>query len=433
MRKEPRILIVSNNPFSSTQNNGKTLDSFFQIFNAKNISQLYFSSEVPSGISGNSFFRITDKDIISSLKNKEYKCGNKIFKLNGTKLKNKKIKNSKLRKSNILRIVREIVWRTEKWKTNELDNWLNEIQPDIIFFCAGDSGFAYDIVTYIQNKVNSKLAVYITDDYILPRKNLNIFWWIRRAYIFYKMKKCLKNSNIFFTISEKMQKTYKKIFKKESYLVMNITDNLKDNERLKVDSKKNREIIYTGGLHFNRDKSLELLAKNLKKFNEKRSEDKKYILKIFSTQELSETQKNKLNIKNTSFFCGGLTKEELKEKLNNAFMVVHVESFDKKSIESTRLSISTKIPEYLSLEKPILAIGPKNIASIEYLEEVAYSIYEEKKFLEKLTYFLENENFQNELSKKSYNKFLELHQKEKTLKNFKNNLINLNEVKCGYK
>lgn len=419
MIEEPRILIVSNNPFSNTQNNGKTLDSFFQSFNPENVSQLYFTSEIPSGISGNNFFNITDKDIILSLKNRGYKCGKEVYKLNKNKLKIERIKTSTLKKSNLIRIIREVIWKTKKWKTPEFDSWLNKIQPEIIFFCAGDSGFAYDIVNYIQKKFNSKLAVYITDDYILPRKNLNVFWWIRRRYIFSKMKKCIKSSNLFFTISEKMQKEYKYLFKKESCLIINMTDKLKDDECSKVNINKTREIIYAGGLHFNRDKSLELLIKNLKKFNEKQSYNKKYILKIFSTQELSETEKNKFNVKNTSLFCGGVDKEELKKILNNASIVVHVESFDKKSIESTRLSISTKIPEYLSLEKPILAIGPKEIASMEYLKDVSYCIYEEKNFLEKLTNFLENEELQNELSKKSYEKFLNFHQKEETLKRFK--------------
>ncbi|MEG0474048.1 MAG: hypothetical protein RR588_17145 [Solibacillus sp.] len=34
----------------------------------------------------------------------------------------------------------------------------------------------------------------------------------------------------------------------------------------------------------------------------------------------------------------------------------------------TRLSISTKIPEYLATGKPILAIGPSTLSSIKYLK-----------------------------------------------------------------
>ncbi len=46
-----------------------------------------------------------------------------------------------------------------------------------------------------------------------------------------------------------------------------------------------------------------------------------------------------------------------------------MESFDKKFVMSTRLSLSTKIPEYLNANKPILAYGPDGISSLEYLKD----------------------------------------------------------------
>ena len=48
---------------------------------------------------------------------------------------------------------------------------------------------------------------------------------------------------------------------------------------------------------------------------------------------------------------------------------MHVESFDEKSKNSTRYSLSTKIPEYLNSGVCIFAYGPDDIASIEYLKE----------------------------------------------------------------
>jgi hypothetical protein len=39
----------------------------------------------------------------------------------------------------------------------------------------------------------------------------------------------------------------------------------------------------------------------------------------------------------------------------------------------TRLSISTKIPEYLASGKPILAVGPDDISSIRYLKRLGIS------------------------------------------------------------
>jgi len=49
--------------------------------------------------------------------------------------------------------------------------------------------------------------------------------------------------------------------------------------------------------------------------------------------------------------------------------LIFLESFDIGVKKYTKLSISTKIPEYLCLGKPIIAIGPSDIASINYLNK----------------------------------------------------------------
>jgi hypothetical protein len=69
-----------------------------------------------------------------------------------------------------------------------------------------------------------------------------------------------------------------------------------------------------------------------------------------------------------------LTAAEVPVMLAKADVLVHVESFDYSSRRSTVLSMSTKIPEYLSSGGCIMAIGPKDIASIRYLKETKSAI-----------------------------------------------------------
>lgn len=48
---------------------------------------------------------------------------------------------------------------------------------------------------------------------------------------------------------------------------------------------------------------------------------------------------------------------------------MHVESFDEEEIEYFKFSMSTKIPEYLSVGRPIFCYGPDEIATVAYLAE----------------------------------------------------------------
>ena len=54
--------------------------------------------------------------------------------------------------------------------------------------------------------------------------------------------------------------------------------------------------------------------------------------------------------------------------------LLHVEAFDEKSKKSTRLSVSTKIFEYLYAGKIILGYGPSDVASMEYLRDIGCSV-----------------------------------------------------------
>jgi len=417
----PRILVISNNPFSDITNNGKTLASFFDKFPAENIAQLYFYLDIPDNTYYYNYFRITDNDILKSVFRKSGICGKIIDCKNVVETDtshDKKIGLIKaLKKYNIVRLIREMFWMSGKWKTELLDRWLNEFSPDIIFLCAGDSGFAYDITKYIQKKFSTKLVVYITDDYVLPRKTLSPFWWLRRNYILNKMRDTVQRSDLFITISQRMKEEYKKLFGRDSILAVNMTDSMRDE---KINIKKNNvlTLVYAGGLHYKRYETLNLLAKSIKKYNNDIKNEQKAYLKIYSGQKLTNKVLKYLNIEGASEFCGGLNKKQLKEILNFCDILVHVESFDKKSIESTRLSISTKIPEYLSLEKPVLAIGPKQVASIEYLKDCAFCITDQKNIYFELIKLLNNRDLQKELSQKALQKFEKNHNKNRNMEEF---------------
>jgi len=48
-------------------------------------------------------------------------------------------------------------------------------------------------------------------------------------------------------------------------------------------------------------------------------------------------------------------------------VLVHVESFFEEDSARTRLSISTKIPQYMASGKAILAYGPSDLTSLRYI------------------------------------------------------------------
>ncbi|WP_122645543.1 glycosyltransferase [Enterococcus mediterraneensis] len=414
MSDKQRILIISNNSFNEETNNGKTLLSFFSVFESAQIAQLFFKNEMPSFKKFNKYYKLTDKDMIL------FKFGG-IVEFNDTTFQKPKIKTKKI--SDIKRILRELIWIIGPWRNPKLNNWLNSFNPDIIFFVAGDSIFSYRITSYIQKKFNAKLVTYITDDYILPRTKDTILGSVRRYIIKNRMQRAIVNSKKYFVISEAMKKCYSDVFGKSGIILNNAQDFFKKTNN-SLFPREEISLVYAGGLHYKRFKTLIDIKQAIEIYNKK--ETKKIAkLYIYSNPEIDKNIVKELEGEYSSF-CGLVKEEKLVEILNSCDIPVFVESFDSDSIEATRLSLSTKISEYLSLEKPILAVGPECVSSMMTLKDVAYCITCTEELNKKVAYLLGNVELQKKLSVKASKLYSREYNKKNIINRFKEEMNFMN-------
>jgi len=75
---DAKVLVISNNAFSQTKNNGKTLASLFEYFQPENIAQLYFNPELPDVDRFNKYYQITDLDMLRSLFSRRCRAGRQV-------------------------------------------------------------------------------------------------------------------------------------------------------------------------------------------------------------------------------------------------------------------------------------------------------------------------------------------------------------------
>lgn len=120
--------------------------------------------------------------------------------------------------------------------------------------------------------------------------------------------------------------------------------------------------LFTGNIGSNRWKTLSLLASTLKELDFGH-------LDIYTATPLTDEMTIALNIAGYSETHAPVTQNEVKLLQNNADVLVHTESFDLSNKLLVRYSISTKIMDYLCMGRAILAIGPADVASIEYLRD----------------------------------------------------------------
>jgi hypothetical protein len=77
----------------------------------------------------------------------------------------------------------------------------------------------------------------------------------------------------------------------------------------------------------------------------------------------------RLTIPGSMEFKGCLNAAEVEQVIGQSDILVHVESMDRLSRRLTRLSVSTKIPQYLASGKCLLAVGPPEVASMRYVRD----------------------------------------------------------------
>ncbi len=363
LNNNKKVLIIAHNSFSKVSNNGKTLESIFGDFSKKNIAQVFFSeNEDPDFDFCDNYFKITDSDVLKNLIKGNHDCGRQIK----IKTENKDSKNIKKNqpsllfrlaksKSENLNFFRDMLWQFNTWKSPSFLRWIETFNPDVIFYVGGNFGFSHKIARFTSTHFKVPLVTYFTDDYLIHPINNNIFDAIQRKRMKNFYSKTIEQSSLCFAIGTSMANDYTEYFNKKFFPLMN---SVEKQDYLPYLNRNNLTISYFGGLHLERWKMLVRFAKLLPSG----------VLNVYSISKPEEAileQFTKANI----VYKGAVDGQNLKNAILDSDLLLHVESDDKFYRSLTKLSVSTKIPEYLISGRPIIGFGPIEVASMKILED----------------------------------------------------------------
>lgn len=118
---------------------------------------------------------------------------------------------------------------------------------------------------------------------------------------------------------------------------------------------------YVGGLHLGRDAVIERIARRLGALPAGSEWNVQLYCPSYSSSVAERLADSTPNI----FHMGEIAHSEVLEVLSQATALLFIESEDPGVVPFTRLSVSTKVPEYLSRGKPVLCVGPEEQASID--------------------------------------------------------------------
>lgn len=362
-----KILIVSNSPWRDDNSFGNSFSNIFDGLHEEiEIANIYLKYGTPNCTIVKKFFQITEGSLLRNLLYPKLPTGKQIFRseIYDSDLKEKKtFDKARKFKGTLLVWVRTFIWKIGRWKSSELEKFVEDFAPDMLFIPIYYSHYIHDVNFWIKNKCNIPAVGYISDDnYSLRRISCNLFFWLDRILMRKRLRKVFNACDIVYTISE-VQKEYLSCRFGDKFKILTKYANFDEESKPSYqDAQTPIRMLYTGNLGNGRYDSLRLLAKALSQLN---GNIPRIILDIYTSTILTKRQRTDLGIGYTTLHDAvGFDKVLILQE--QADILVHVEGLKLKDRLDVAQSFSTKIVDYLQRRKPIFVVGKSDCASVKY-------------------------------------------------------------------
>ena len=401
-----RVLFVSASPIQKEISIGNTFLNLFAEQENITLASVYTRGGVPDAAISQAFC-ITDAMLLKNLLRKTpvgktVPCGTTEERTAPPAQDSSKLarfmKHSRL---SVFFWAQDLLWRVGRWKSPELQKFVEDFRPDIVFTVLSDSPFLNRLILHIVNCSGVKLALYAWDNnYSCTRFSLSPFRWIRQACNRVSMRKVAAAADMFYVISEVQKRDYEKAFQKPCKVLTKCAD-FSEPPQFKTVYNAPLQMVFTGNLGLNRWKSLSYIVDALKTVNQN---GVKAQLNIYSATPLTAKMQKALQAEGSVRFMGSVSAKEIPQIQANADVLVHVEAMDLKNRLAVRQSFSTKLVDYFKAARPIFAVGPRDVASVSCLVDhnAAMVASNAKEVKEKLTQLTENPSLCAEYAQKAW-------------------------------
>lgn len=424
------VLIISRTSWRSDNSFGNSFTNIFSDISYIKLANIYCQSGFPDSDICSRYYQITEEMLVRNLLDAKSKPGMEVsceiassVNIKGSgKTTNKIMDFAKKNRWQVLFWGRELIWKVGKWKSPELNRFIDDFSPDLIFLPLYYQHYMNDIGLYVKRHTRKKMVAYVSDDvYTWKQSSMSPLYWIDRFFKRRTIKSVIDNTELLYVISSRQQAEYQNIFRLPCKVLYKCGDYIGEppvKNRVGVPIK----LVYTGNLGGGRWKTLARIGEALDSIN---NSGTKAQLDIYTLTPLTSTMRNKLDDGKNIFLKGSLAADQVKAIQGAADILVHVESFERKHLLEARLSFSTKIVDYLHQARCIFAVGSRECASIEYIEtnDAGIVVSDEKEIYRTLRELVDAPTVVRDYGFKAYACGAKNHQSEKIKGMLKSDLL----------
>lgn len=365
----PRVVVIGATSLAPCSATGITMVNLFHGWPAAKLAVVYDDEAVPDRSRCSRAWRLSSNDVPLV---KALKQGGGTIRLLRSLLKSRRAPSavSQAPPSSSLTHGVFTVWgdMLEFSPSNDFWRSLDEFRPEVIYSVLGGIRFM-KLVLKVAKRYRIPVVPHFMDDW--PSSIYQGSWLhaLPRHCLLSALGRVLGKSTHGMTISRAMADEFQKRYGIAFEPFMNCVE-VPEMPQVHVD-KDSLLIGYVGGLHLNRWRALLQVADALQPL---RDEGLCAKLVVYAPAKDLGTYGVFLREKPGITIGGTLAPDKILSALQSLDILLHMESFDEQDLVYTKLSISTKIPQYMAAAKPVLAFGPSEAASCRYVSDNGFGL-----------------------------------------------------------
>lgn len=419
MTSHHRVLIVGTIPYNKNTSS-RAFDAYFHNWEKENIRQIFSNTKTPVKGHCGSLYQITDYRLLKRLLHRIIEVG-VIFRDEDLPIDWKdndlEVGNSFIsflyrlgsKDTPLKYLLRKWIWKKKFWNTQLLRDWLDEFQPECVFLAFSDDFFIPEIALFVAERYKIPIMSCIGDDYYFnDHFSVSPFYYIYRWMYKRVIQRVFSHKGSAIYIGDKIRDKYNKEFGLNGETVY-LTSDI-ERHVFRPINKKHPRISYCGNIRLGRNSSLVDIGKALNEI------DPNYVLEVYSSEsnyEFIKVLKGKPGID----YKGAVPYREVMHIMQDSDIVVIVEGFEKRDVQITKYSLSTKAADAMATGGQIFVYGSMDCGVIEYMVSTQCAVVcsDQRKLKELLIHLIENENLQKKLYYQAKMMSYEHHDKTRNL------------------
>lgn len=426
MNNKKRVLVISNNCFSPSNSNGRTLGNLFYGWPKECLAQMCVIAKDPMWELCDNYYCLEDQTVLDAFMHCKKAVGRRLVKHETSSDSSTAVDTQRKhvgRKTLPRIMMREMVWAAKRWQSKDFEQWVDDFNPDLVVLQFGDSSFMIDIALSVAKSRNIPLVVYNTEGYYF----FNKFWYYRSAWdaiLFPLFKQSYRKSvrrlmqyaahSVY--LNDELKEDYDEEFHKPSTVIYNSSSMQRFTSPLFAD--KVPHISYLGGLGHGRDLAIMDVGKVLQ------SIDTRFYIDVYGPAD-KDVLKRLSNAKGVKYH-GMVSYDKVIDIINESDVLFHVEPISE-DYNHLKYGFSGKIADSVSSGKCFVLYAPKELACSKYIIETGAGWFADNKakLKEVIVNIMNNTKERNAVLEKAKVVAEKNHSFEGNARKFQNILLNV--------